>query len=77
MVRLWDLIAGKTLSTLTHHKKAIRALTLHPTQFMMATGSADNIKQWKLRRGWKQATKQNMFKNTKNADNKNKIVEIY
>ena len=29
-IRLWDLRTGKTLSTLTYHKKAIRALAAHP-----------------------------------------------
>ncbi|KAF0452760.1 WD40 repeat-like protein [Gigaspora margarita] len=50
-IRLWDLAAGKTLSTLTHHKKSVRALTLHPTEFTFASGSADNIKQWKCPEG--------------------------
>ncbi|KAG0267387.1 pre-mRNA-splicing factor prp46 [Actinomortierella ambigua] len=50
-VRLWDLAAGKTLTTLTHHKKSVRAMTLHPTEFTFATGSADNIKQWKCPEG--------------------------
>jgi len=50
-VRLWDLVAGKSSSVLTHHKKSVRAVCLHPTQFMCASGSADNIKQWKLPAG--------------------------
>ncbi|CAG8603397.1 8979_t:CDS:2 [Paraglomus occultum] len=50
-IRLWDLAAGKTLVTLTHHKKSVRALTLHPTEFAFASGSADNIKQWKFPEG--------------------------
>ncbi|XP_067943821.1 pleiotropic regulator 1-like [Watersipora subatra] len=47
-VRLWDLAAGKSKVTLTNHKKSVRAIALHPTQFTMASGSADNIKQWKF-----------------------------
>uniref|UniRef100_A0A0K0DXD0 Pleiotropic regulator 1 n=1 Tax=Strongyloides stercoralis TaxID=6248 RepID=A0A0K0DXD0_STRER len=46
-VRLWDLAAGKTWCTLTHHKKSIRALTLHPNLYMFASGSTNNIRQWK------------------------------
>ncbi|XP_064607548.1 pleiotropic regulator 1-like [Liolophura sinensis] len=47
-VRLWDLAAGKSRVTLTNHKKSVRALALHPTQYTFATGSPDNIKQWKF-----------------------------
>jgi len=50
-VRLWDLVAGKSMSVLTHHKKSVRSIALHPTQFMFASGSADNIKQWRLPQG--------------------------
>jgi pleiotropic regulator 1 len=48
-VRLWDLAAGKTSVTLTHHKKSVRALAIHPTEYSFATGSAggNNIKKWK------------------------------
>ena len=31
-----------------HHKKSVRALALHPTKFIFASGSADNLKQWKM-----------------------------
>jgi len=48
MIRFWDLAAGKSKVTLTNHKKSIRALVLHPTQYTMASASADNIKQWKF-----------------------------
>lgn len=50
-VRLWDLCAGKTQTVLTHHKKSIRALTLHPEEWTFATGSPDEIKQWKFPEG--------------------------
>ena len=48
-VRLWDLAAGKTMVTLTHHKKSIRALAIHPTEYSFASASAggNNIKKWK------------------------------
>uniref|UniRef100_A0A3Q3F5B6 Pleiotropic regulator 1 n=1 Tax=Kryptolebias marmoratus TaxID=37003 RepID=A0A3Q3F5B6_KRYMA len=47
-IRLWDLIAGKTRATLTNHKKSVRTLVLHPRQYTFASGSADNIKQWRF-----------------------------
>ena len=51
--RLWDLAAGKTLTQLTHHKKSVRALAVHPTEFSFASGSAggNNIKKWKCPEG--------------------------
>ncbi|KAI1304266.1 Pleiotropic regulator 1 [Halotydeus destructor] len=45
-VRLWDLVAGKTRVTLTHHKKSVRAVALHPRLNMFASGAADHIKEW-------------------------------
>lgn len=50
-VRLWDLAAGKTMGVLTHHKKGVRALATHPTEFTFATGSTGSIKQWKCPEG--------------------------
>jgi len=50
-VRLWDLAAGKTMGVLTHHKKGVRALTLHPTEFTFASASTGSIKQWKCPEG--------------------------
>lgn len=47
-VRLWDLVAGKSMATLTNHKKSVRAMALHPTESTFMTGAADNIKQWYL-----------------------------
>lgn len=29
-IRLWDLVAGRSRVTLTHHKKSVRALVVHP-----------------------------------------------
>ena len=31
-IRLWDLAAGRSMATLTNHKKSVRAVVLHPTQ---------------------------------------------
>jgi pleiotropic regulator 1 len=47
-VRLWDLGMGKAISTLTNHKRGVRALQLHPTEFTFASASPDNIKKWKF-----------------------------
>lgn len=46
-IRLWDLAAGKSLATLTNHKKSVRAVVNHPSLYMFASASPDNIKQWK------------------------------
>ena len=51
--RLWDLAAGKTMTTLTHHHKSVRSLTIHPTEYSFASGSAggNNIKKWACPQG--------------------------
>jgi pleiotropic regulator 1 len=38
---------------LTHHKKSVRTLTIHPVEYSFATGSAggNNIKKWKCPEG--------------------------
>ncbi|GJJ14566.1 hypothetical protein Clacol_008831 [Clathrus columnatus] len=52
-VRLWDLAAGKTMVQLTHHKKSVRSLAIHPIEYSFASGSAggNNIKKWKCPEG--------------------------
>jgi pleiotropic regulator 1 len=50
-IRLWDIVAGKTLSVLTHHKRSVRALAAHPTEYTFASGAADHLKRWKLPEG--------------------------
>jgi pleiotropic regulator 1 len=50
-IRLWDLAAGKTMCTLTNHKKSVRAIVNHPTLHMFASASPDNIKEWKYPEG--------------------------
>ncbi|KAF2691115.1 pre-mRNA-splicing factor prp46 [Lentithecium fluviatile CBS 122367] len=50
-IRLWDLAANKTMAVLTHHKKAVRSLTLHPTEFTFGSASAQSIKQFKCPEG--------------------------
>uniref|UniRef100_A0A1B6E7Z4 Pleiotropic regulator 1 n=1 Tax=Clastoptera arizonana TaxID=38151 RepID=A0A1B6E7Z4_9HEMI len=50
-IRLWDLAAGKSMATLTNHKKSVRSVVFHPTLYMFASASPDNIKQWKCPEG--------------------------
>ncbi|KAH8286749.1 hypothetical protein KR018_004484, partial [Drosophila ironensis] len=50
-VRLWDLAAGKSVCTLTNHKKSVRTVVLHPSLYMFASASPDNIKQWRCPEG--------------------------
>ncbi|EZA61460.1 pleiotropic regulator 1 isoform X2 [Ooceraea biroi] len=50
-IRLWDLAAGKSRATLTNHKKSVRSITSHPSLYMFASASPDNIKQWKCPEG--------------------------
>jgi pleiotropic regulator 1 len=47
-IRCWDIVAGKTMITLTNHKKSVRSIVLHPRYNSFASASPDNIKQWKL-----------------------------
>jgi pleiotropic regulator 1 len=39
------------MGVLTHHKKGVRALAIHPAEFTFATGSTGSIKQWKCPEG--------------------------
>jgi pleiotropic regulator 1 len=48
---MWDLAAGKAMGVLTHHKKGVRSVVTHPTEFTFATGSTNSIKQWKCPEG--------------------------
>jgi pleiotropic regulator 1 len=50
-IRMWDLAAGKSMGTLTNHKKSVRSVVLHPTLYMFASASPDNIKQWRCPEG--------------------------
>lgn len=42
--RLWDLAAGKTMTTLTHHKKSVRALAIASHEYSFASASAGGNK---------------------------------
>merc|ERR1712139_531497 len=48
---MWDLAAGRSMATLTNHKKSVRAVVNHPAMYMFASASPDNIKQWKFPEG--------------------------
>eukprot|EP01123_Difflugia_compressa_P015416 TRINITY_DN8633_c0_g1_i1.p1 TRINITY_DN8633_c0_g1~~TRINITY_DN8633_c0_g1_i1.p1 ORF type:complete len:258 (-),score=30.63 TRINITY_DN8633_c0_g1_i1:210-872(-) len=50
-IKLWDLGMGKVQATLTNHKKSIRSMLLHPTEFCFVSAAADNIKKWKFPKG--------------------------
>merc|ERR1712071_745181 len=43
-IRMWDLAAGRSMATLTNHKKSVRAVVNHPTMYMFASASPDNVK---------------------------------
>lgn len=42
--RLWDLAAGKAMTTLTHHKKSVRALAIAPHEYTFASASSGGNK---------------------------------
>lgn len=44
---LWDIIGGKAIKTITNHKKAVRSMAIHPTEYTFVTAAADNIKVFK------------------------------
>ncbi|XP_058069761.1 protein pleiotropic regulatory locus 1-like [Magnolia sinica] len=50
-IKFWDLRGGKSMLTLTYHKKSVRAMAQHPTENSFASASADNIKKFNLPRG--------------------------
>ena len=38
MVKLWDIVAGKCVQTLTHHKKGVRGLAIHQDEYTFCSG---------------------------------------
>lgn len=50
-IKLWDLRQGKSETTLTFHKKGVRALAASPRESSFCSASADNIKKFKLPTG--------------------------
>ena len=41
IVKLWDLTAGKQMEDFTKHSGEITSLDFHPSEFLLAVGSAD------------------------------------
>jgi len=39
------------MQTLTQHKKGVRAMVLHPTEYTFASGGSDKIRIWKCPEG--------------------------
>jgi pleiotropic regulator 1 len=50
-VKLWDLVAGRAMTTMTQHKKAVRALASSDKELTFLSGAADNVKKWQVRDG--------------------------
>jgi pleiotropic regulator 1 len=51
MIKLWDMTSGKCVSTLTNHKKSVRALAFHPLEYTFCSAASDNLKVWKCPEG--------------------------
>ncbi|KAL9260111.1 pleiotropic regulatory locus 1-like protein [Drosera capensis] len=50
-IKFWSLRYWKTMATLTHHKKSVRAMALHPKKHAFASALADNRKKFTLPKG--------------------------
>ncbi|KAI3844554.1 hypothetical protein MKX03_020371 [Papaver bracteatum] len=51
-IKFWDLRYGKTMVTLTHHKKSVRAMALHPTQ-CLHRDAEETVLRWEdFEGGW-------------------------
>ena len=44
MIKLWDIGMGKAITTLTNHKKGVRDMLVHPSEYTWVSGAADNLK---------------------------------
>ncbi len=42
---------GKSVHTLTNHKKAVRSMFFHPTEYTFTSAAHDNLKVWKCPEG--------------------------
>lgn len=43
-IRTWDIGTGKRINVLTNHKKAVRSLAFHHSEYTFASGAGDNLK---------------------------------
>ena len=50
-IKLWDLAAGKCMTTLTHHQKSIRAMVEPSFERTFVSGAADCLKYWQAKDG--------------------------
>jgi pleiotropic regulator 1 len=51
MIKFWDIRMWTCTQTLTQHKKGIRSMVLHPTEYSFASGGSDKIRVWKCPEG--------------------------
>ena len=75
-VRLYDLAAGKTMTTLTHFKKGVRSLATHPQEFTFAAASTGIVKQFKCPEGafMQNFEGQNTVINTLSVNRENTLI---
>ena len=50
-IKVWNLITGRSLYTLSGHTGLIRAIAIHPSGEMLASASRDGVRLWNLRTG--------------------------
>lgn len=43
-IRTWDIGTGKRINVLTNHKKAVRSLLFHHSEYTFCSGAGDNLK---------------------------------
>ena len=67
-IRTWDIRTGKTLHTLTYHKKSVRALAMSPNEVRRLT--AFRTKLWFCCSAWKLDTAVQHSRTTKRYDHK-------
>lgn len=61
---------------LTHHKKGVRSVVFHPSEYSFVSGAADNIKKWKCPEGTflRNISGHNAIVNTLAINNDNVLV---
>ena len=51
MIKFWDIRTGSTMKTLTQHKKGVRSMVNHHTEYTFASAGSDKIRIWKCPEG--------------------------